>query len=68
MPLAGGIVFQVDQAEPAHQALLRHDRQRRQNPGLDCHLRLCAGGDYAQGTAPGTELVPNSTDSERKRI
>ena len=38
--LAGRVVLQVDQAAPAHQGLLRHHRERRQDPNLD------RGGTY----------------------
>ena len=49
-PLAGGIVLQMGQAEFEDQTLFRHERQRGQDASLDCHLRLRAGGDRAQGT------------------
>ena len=58
MPLAGGIVLQMDQAEPAHQTFFRHDRQRRQDPSVDRHLRLRAGGDRAQGTCDWNLACP----------
>jgi hypothetical protein len=32
-PLEGGVVLQMDQAAPAHQTLLRHQRQRGEDPG-----------------------------------
>jgi len=40
--LASRIVLQVDQAAPAHQTLLRHLRERREDPGLDrgCCVRV----------------------------
>jgi hypothetical protein len=38
LPLAGGIVFQVDQATPSYQGLLRCQRQCRENTNLDRHL------------------------------
>ena len=45
-----GTPLQVGQAEFAHQTLFRHDPERGQDAGLDCHLRLPAGGYRAQGT------------------
>lgn len=44
--LADRIVFQMDQAAPADQGVLRYIRERGQNTNLDCHLCLCSGGDY----------------------
>jgi hypothetical protein len=38
--LAGGSVLQMDQAAPAHQGLLRHQREYRENPNLDRCLRF----------------------------
>ena len=35
-------LLQMDQAAPAYQSLLRDLPQRRQDPDLDCHFRLCA--------------------------
>ena len=35
LALASRTVLQVDQATPTHQALLRHLRERREDPGLD---------------------------------
>ena len=56
----------MDQAELADQALFRDDRQRGQDPSLDCRLRLRAGGDPAQGAWTGSEFVANFTDFERE--
>jgi len=38
LPLAGGTVFQVDQAGPPHQELLWHLGECREDADLDCHL------------------------------
>ena len=43
VPLAGGIVLQVDQAAPANQGFLRHQRERREDPNLDRRVGLRAG-------------------------
>ena len=34
--MGGGAVLQEDKAEPPHQTLLRAERERRQDAGLDC--------------------------------
>src|SRR6188472_917243 len=56
VPMAGGAVLQVDQAEPAHQTLLRHFRERCADANLDRHQRLRAGGDHQEETS--SERVP----------
>jgi hypothetical protein len=35
------LFFQVDQATPAHQSVLRHLGERREDSGLDRSVRLC---------------------------
>ena len=40
MPLAGGVVLQVDQTTPADQGVLRHLRERGQDPDLNRHQHL----------------------------
>jgi len=42
-PVEGGAVLQVDQAEPADQGILWHQRERREDPNLDCGNRVPAG-------------------------
>ena len=34
--MGGGAVLQEDKAEPQHQKVLRTERERRQDAGLDC--------------------------------
>ena len=55
----------MDQAAPAHQGLLRHQRERGEDANLDRGLGLRAGGHRPQ--APGAEgqPLPNPTDLER---
>jgi hypothetical protein len=65
VPLAGGIVLQVDQAAPADQGLLRHQRKCGEDPDLDCGLGLRAGGHCSQAPGAGGKPLPNSTDFER---
>jgi hypothetical protein len=67
--LAGGAVLQVDQATPAYPKLLRHVRQRREDPGLDRHLCLRTGDHSAKRaeTAPQTAQPSPTAQSERVR-
>jgi hypothetical protein len=65
VPLAGGIVLQVDQAAPADQGVLRDQRKRGENANLDRGLGLRAGGNHPQAPGAGSEPLPNSTDFER---
>ena len=63
--LADRVVLQVDQAAPADQAVLRYQRERREDANLDRGLGLRTGRDRAQEVGPGGESLPNSTDSQR---
>ena len=65
MPLAGGTVFQMDQAAPSDQSVFRHLRERRQNTDMDCGVNLCAGGYHKKTAQTGIEPLHNSTDFER---
>jgi hypothetical protein len=56
-------LFQMDQAASANQGLLRNQRERREDPDLDCGVDLCAGADGAQATRSGSQSLPDSTDS-----
>src|SRR5207302_1817999 len=64
MPLAGGVVLQVDQAAPANQSVLRYQRECREDSNLDRRLRICARGHRPEASRPGGEPLPNSTDFE----
>ena len=48
--LAGGTVLQMDQAASADQGILRHQRERGEDPDLDRGLGLRAGGHHPQET------------------
>jgi len=63
--MAGGIVLQMDQATPSYQGLLWHQRQCREDTDLDCHLDLRVGGDRQKALESRSQLVLDSTDSER---
>ena len=58
----GGTVLQVDQAAPAHQALLRHLRERCADANLDRYQRLCPGGDHQEATSIGRIPACAATD------
>ena len=62
VPMAGGTVLQVDQAAPAHQAFLRHLRERCADANLDRHQRLCPGGDHQEATSIGRVPACAATD------
>ena len=62
--LAGGAVLQMDQAAPADQSLLRHQRERREDSNLDRGVGVRAGGHRAQAAGAGGQPVPDSTDSQ----
>ena len=68
MPLAGGTVFQVDQAASPNQAILRHVRERREDANLDCHLGLRAGRDHEEAVESQGESLHNFTDFECDRF
>src|SRR4029434_6964104 len=57
LPVASRVVFQMDQAASSYQSLLRHLRERRQNPNLDCRLGLRARRHRQEATQPIGELV-----------
>ncbi len=62
------VVLQMDQAEPAHQGLLWHQRECRQNPDMDrCHRLLvdCHPEETAQNRG---QSLHNSTDFKRDRV
>ena len=48
VPLAGGIVFQMDQAALTHQVILRHEPERREDSDLDRRFDLmCSSPSFA---------------------
>jgi hypothetical protein len=57
MPMAGGVVLQMDQAASANQAVLWHFGECRANANLDRHQRLRAGGDHQEATQTGFVLA-----------
>src|ERR1035441_7406675 len=67
-PVEGRIILQMDQAASAHKTLLRHQRQRGENPDLDLHLCLRAGRDFEKATGVREESLQHFADFERQRI
>ena len=65
MPVARGTVFQVDQATPAHQGILRHIRKCGEDTSVDRHLGLCLDCHHQKAIEAGSESLHNSTDFER---
>ena len=63
--LASGTILQVDQAELADQGVLRPLRQRREDPGVDCHQRLRVGGHPQEGVEDRPQPHRNPPNSER---
>ena len=63
--VADRIVFQMDQAAPADQGVLRYIRERGQNTNLDSHLCLCFGGNYQETVKTGTKSLHNFTNYQR---
>ena len=63
--LGGGIVFQMDQAESAHQTFLRHVGERGENANLDCRVRLCGRGHHKKGAGAWHLTLHFSTDFVR---
>ena len=64
IPLAGGTVLQMDQAAPAHQSVLRHQRECRQIANLDRRLGLRPGRHREKAPRAAGNPLRNSTDFE----
>src|SRR5690606_9877900 len=68
VPLADRGLLQVDQTASSNQILLRHFRERREDPDLDRDLRIPLGRDPEEATRTRTESLHNSTDPERHAL
>ena len=55
----------MDQTAPAHQSLLRNQRERCQNADMDRHLRIPSCGDHEKAAEHQAVALHNSTDFER---
>src|SRR5215208_612845 len=64
LPLANRIVLQMDQTASAHQKLLRHFRQQRQDPSMDRDLGLCADGNHQKTLTPEARSLHFVTGSQ----
>ena len=62
LSLAGRTVFQMDQAAPAHQGILRDFRKRGQIANLDRHLGLRPGCHCQKTAGASREPLRNATD------
>ena len=63
-----GLYLQVGQRAPQDQRLLRHFRERGEDSGWDCYIRICARRNRQEKAPPGPEPPHYSTDSERNRF
>jgi hypothetical protein len=63
--LAGGTVFQMDQAESQNQKLLRYIKKRCKDPNLDSHLGVCSRCHHEKRTPSQRESLHNLTGVER---
>src|SRR5579862_549174 len=64
MSVASRTVFQMDQTTSAHQEVLWHFSQRREDANLDRHLRLRAAVDCPQAIGTETQPLPDFTNSQ----
>src|SRR5262249_52523107 len=64
VPLAGRVVFSVDQTAFADQGILRNQRERSEDSNLDRCVNLRTRRHRSQATGAGSEPLPNSTDFE----
>ena len=68
LSLANRAILQVDQAASPNQGLLWHIGERREDPNLDCDLRLRAGRYRQETSEPRKKPLHNFTDFERHLI
>jgi hypothetical protein len=52
----------MDQNASEDKILLRHLRKCGEDPNLDCHIRLCAGGNHQKETENRAQSLHNFTD------
>jgi len=58
----------MDKAASADKSFLRHIRECGQNTDMDCHRRLCAGGDHQEAFETGAESLHNFTNYQRDTV
>jgi hypothetical protein len=61
-------VFQVDQAAPAHQVVLRDLRECREKPDMDRRVRLCARSYHQETAENRCQPLHNPTGLESHRF
>ena len=64
-PLAGRAFFQMHQTATANQTILRHFRERREEPSVDRRRHLRAGCDRPKAAEAGIVVAYNAADLER---
>ena len=64
MPLAGGVVLQMDQAASAHQGVFRHERERGENANLDRHQCVRARCHRQKTSRRRSVALHNPTNSQ----
>ena len=64
MPLAGGIIFSLDQATLENKSLLWDIGKCRKNSNMDSNFRLCTGRYYQKTPQFGSKPLLDSTDFE----
>lgn len=68
LSLASGTLLQMDQTTPTHQILFRHLRECREEPNLDCHLRLCPGRYHQKAVKHPSRSLHHSAGFEPDAI
>src|SRR4030095_7654922 len=64
VPMAGRVVFQVDQATSANQSVLWDQRERRQISSVDRRFDLCSGRDCEKIAQSRPQSLHNFADSQ----
>ena len=67
-PLAGRVVFQMDQTAPPNQDVLRHVRECSEDTNLGGHLGLCPRCHRQEATRPGCLSLHFAPDSLRHPV
>jgi hypothetical protein len=68
LPMAGRTVLQVDQAASSDQAVLWHDRERREDADLDRRLDLRTRRDRQKAIEDPSQPLRNATDPEPDHV
>ena len=64
--MAGRALFQVDQAKPSYQGVLRHNRKCGKITDLDSHFCLRSCSYHEKGSQDRYKSLHNSTDFKRQ--